>query len=133
MDAEGPITFKRLSQLIARDHGFQRTGKEIRGVIWRACRDLRPHKETTDGHKVFWPESLESRFLIPFRGLSFAQIERSWPDVPHPEKLGLIAELVADDSDDLAAAVADRIGYSRIAARFRKEIDALIAEVLQEE
>jgi very-short-patch-repair endonuclease len=52
IDAEGPITFKRLSDRIARDHGFQRTGKQISSRVWAACQRLRRQVATPDGHKV---------------------------------------------------------------------------------
>lgn len=132
IDAEGPITFKRLAQLIAREHGFQRTGKEISGVVWRAIINRRIYEQTTDDHKVFWPKDVEPKQLIRFRGLSFAGFERTWPEVPRPEKRGLVAELLANAPDDIATAVANRIDYSRITAGFRREIDELASEVSEE-
>src|SRR5690606_41038005 len=56
IDGEGPITFKRLTDRIARAHGFQRTGRQISSTVWAACRRLRRYASTPDGHKVFWPE-----------------------------------------------------------------------------
>ncbi|MWP39809.1 DUF3320 domain-containing protein [Rhodobacter sphaeroides] len=47
---EGPITFKRISDLIAREHGFQRTGSQISSTIWTALNPLENHTRLEDGH-----------------------------------------------------------------------------------
>jgi very-short-patch-repair endonuclease len=47
---EGPITFKRLSDLIARDHGFQRTGGKISSTIWHAVEHAAPRTRSADAH-----------------------------------------------------------------------------------
>lgn len=125
IDREGPITFKRLSQLIARAHGFQRTGKEIRSIVWQAARKVRPHQRAPDGNEVFWPDGQEPLSKTNFRGLSFKGTDRDWADVPYPEKLDLIGELLSEGTEDLAAAVATRIGFARITGRFRQEIEML--------
>jgi Protein of unknown function (DUF3320) len=126
VDAEGPITFKRLSDRIARAHGFQRTGKQISGVIWAASQRLRQYVATSDGHKVFWPENVEPRTEIPFRGLMLNGERREWREVPHSEKIWLVRKALADDNgDDLARAIADRVGIGRVTEQFRLEIAEL--------
>ncbi len=130
IDGEGPITFKRLTRLVARAHGFQRTGKEIRSVVWQACNLLRTHERAPDGNEIFWPEGITPSATIPFRGLSFKDVERDWIDAPFPEKLGLVAAiLAADPAADPAGATAAEIGYARITSRFREEVEALAAAV----
>jgi len=126
IDREGPITFKRLTQLIARAHNFRRTGKEIRSVIWKACYNLRAHDRSPDDNVVFWPQGATPEAIVPFRGLSFEGVEREWRNVSHPEKLGLVCKILADGATDPARAVAERIGYSRITSRFRDEIEKLM-------
>lgn len=125
IDREGPVTFKRLTQQIARAHGFQRTGKEIRSVAWQAVGELRAHARTPDGHTTFWPDGDEPADAIAFRGLGFGDVDREWADVPYPEKLGLMREILAEAPEDPARAVAARIGYARIGARFKDEIARL--------
>ena len=126
VDAEGPITFKRLSDRIARAHGFQRTGKQISGAIWAASQRLRQYVATSDGHKVFWPENSEPRAEVPFRGLMLNGERREWREVPHPEKIWLVRKASVDkDEDDLARAIADRIGIGRVTTQFRAEIAEL--------
>jgi len=127
IDREGPVSFKRIAREIARAHGFQRTGKEIRSVLWAACRELRPHARAEDQNEVFWPEGASPAPVVPFRGLAVAGVERDWADVPYPEKRGLVGAILAAGADDPARAVAERIGYARVTAGFRGEIEALVA------
>lgn len=131
IDAEGPITFKRLSDRIARAHGFERTGKQISSTVWTASKRLRPYVGTPDGHKVFWPEGLTPQALVPFRGLRVAGERREWKEVPHPEKLSLVRELLHDQGEDTVRAVAEAIGVGRVTAQFRAEI-AELARYLEE-
>jgi hypothetical protein len=130
IDAEGPITFKRLSDRIARAHGFQRTGKEISRTVWAACHRVRTHIRTPDEHEVFWPEDREPAEIIAFRGLRIGDETREWREVPYPEKVGLVrAILTTADDVDIARMVADAIGFQRITSQFRAEIDALAERV----
>jgi Protein of unknown function (DUF3320) len=124
--AEGPITFKRLSDRIARAHGLQRTGKQISSRVWAACQRLRRHVATPDGYKVFWPEGTTPEALVPFRGLRIAGDSREWREVPHPEKLWLVRELLQNDGKDTARAVAEAIGVARVTTQFRTEVAELV-------
>jgi very-short-patch-repair endonuclease len=126
IDAEGPITFKRLSDRIARAHGFQRTGKAISSTLWAACRRLRRHVATPDGHKVFWPDGTTPATVMPFRGLTINGERREWREVPHPEKLGLVQEVFNRGSRDLPRSVAEAIGMGRVTTQFRGEIQELV-------
>lgn len=126
IDAEGPITLKRLSDRIARAHGFERTGKQIKGTVWDACKRIRRYVTTPDEHKVFWPEGVPPQTTVPFRGLLLAGERREWKEVPHPEKLWLVREILRDGRSDPARAVAEAIGFGRITTQFRAEIAELI-------
>ena len=125
IDDEGPVTFKRLSTRIARAHGFQRTGKEIKRTVWDACRHLRERTRAPDGNEVFWPESKDPTKIMDFRGMRVGGTAREWSEVPHPEKLGLVASVLSQDPVDPARSIADAIGYSRLTSGFRTEIEAL--------
>ena len=131
IDDEGPVTFKRLSTRIARAHRFQRTGKEIKRTVWDACRHLRERTRAPDGNEVFWPESKDPRTIMDFRGMRVGGTAREWSEVPHPEKLGLVAGVLSQDPVDPARSIADAIGYSRLTSDFRTEIEAL-ADILRE-
>ena len=122
IDAEGPITFKRLSDRIARAHGFKRTGRQISSTVWAACNRVRPHTATADGHKVFWPESMQPVSELQFRGLLLKGENREWREVPYPEKVWLVKTVAAAGHDDLPRAVAEAIGVGRVTAQFREEI-----------
>lgn len=130
MDAEGPITFKQIADRIARAHGFQRTGKEIKRTVWAACYRLRRHVATPDGHKVFWPKSLEPREEYPFRGLEINGDRREWRDVPYPEKVSVVRDVMGSGGDEnLVRSVADRIGIGRVTKQFCDEIEVLSKHV----
>jgi Protein of unknown function (DUF3320) len=126
IDAEGPITFKRLSDRIARAHGLQRTGKQISSRVWAACQRLRRQVATPDGHKVFWPDGTVPEALVPFRGLCIAGESREWREVPYPEKLWLVRELLQNDGQDTERAIAETIGVARVTTQFRTEIAELV-------
>lgn len=126
IDSEGPITFKRLTDRIARRHGFQRTGKQIKSTVWAACARLRSVSDTPDGHKVLWPAGVKPQAIIAFRGLRVADEAREWRDVPYPEKLGLVRSVLQEGASDVVRSVAESIGYGRVTEGFRAEISALI-------
>lgn len=125
IDAEGPITLKRVSDLIARDHGFQRTGSRISSTVSEAVKDVRPRVREADGSDVFWPDGLNPARIYAFRGLAVAGRGRQWHEVPLPEQLGLLQQLRETDPPDLARSIADAIGYGRLTQSFRDEISEL--------
>lgn len=123
--AEAPITFKRVSDLIARQHGFLRTGSQISSTIWAAVKKIQVQSRTTDDHVVFWGTDTSPTTTVPFRGLSVNGRARLWKEVPLPERLGLIHALLGTEPNDLTRAVADVIGYGRVTQSFRDEIEDL--------
>ena len=129
IDGEGPITFKRLTDRIARAHGFQRTGSQISSTVWAACKKVRRYAPSPDGHKVFWPEGTEPAKYFVFRGLEINGERREWREVPHPEKLWLVRKVVEEGAGDPARAVAQLIGLGRISTSFRNEIAVLVGRV----
>lgn len=128
---EAPITFKRMSDLIARDHGFQRTGGKISSTIWHAVERIAPRTRSADDHWIFWPEAVEPSDVLPFRGLEVNGRPRQWKEVPLPEKLGLIKETVAQAPADLAESVADVLEYGRVTQSFRTDITQLAERLRQ--
>lgn len=126
---EAPITYKRLSDLIARDHGFQRTGGKISSTIWHAVEKVAPRTRSADEHWIFWPEAMEPTDVLPFRGLEISGRLRQWKEVPLPEKLGLIRETLDQGPVDLAEAVAHVLGYGRVTQSFRSDIAQFAAQL----
>ena len=123
--AEAPITYKRICDLIAREHGFKRTGGQISSSIWEAIRKIPNSTRLSDGHTVYWPADTQPRNIVPFRGLQFGERDRLWKEVPLPERLGLVSALKRKNPLDLPRSVAEEIGYSRLTQSFRYEIAEL--------
>lgn len=129
VEEEGPITYKRVSDLIAREHGFQRTGSQISSTIWHAVERVARRTRSADEHWIFWPDGMEPAGIVEFRGLTIAGRSRSWKEVPLPERLGLVRQVQATSPSDLGRAVAETIGYGRVTQSFRDEIDGLAAQI----
>lgn len=125
ISAEAPITYKRLSDLIARQHGFQRTGSQISSTVWEAVKNIANCTRVSDGHTVYWPPDGQPQILVPFRGLQADGRDRLWKEVPLPERLGLVSALKRENPMDLPRSVAEAIGYGRLTQSFRDEISEL--------
>lgn len=127
IDTIGPITFRHLSEKIARAHGFQRTGTQIKSQIWAALSKARPFVKTPDGETVFWPNGMPATEFFAYRGLNVQGQKRDWRDVPYPEKLSLAIE-IADGSlhKDEAASMAAKIGLGRLRQATREELETLL-------
>jgi very-short-patch-repair endonuclease len=125
ISAEAPITCKRLTDLIARQHGFQRTGSQISSTVLDAVKNIPNCTVVSDGHTVYWPSNHQPQSLVPFRGLKVDGRDRLWKEVPLPERLGLVFTLRTENPLDLARSVAEAIGYGRLTNSFRDEISEL--------
>lgn len=125
VDEAGPITFKHLSEIIARRHGFQRTGTQIKSQIWGAVKSARSYTAEPDGQKVFWPQDVGPENIVAFRGLAPGGHERTWRDVPHAEMLGLAAKAVANGGDPVET-MASALGLKRVAAGTREQLESAI-------
>lgn len=127
IDAVGPITFKHLADRLARAHGFQRTGSQIKSQVWAAISKARRSTKASDGETIFWPDGSEPTEILPFRGLIVGEDRRSWHDIPYPEKIGLARSFLnRDPNRDIPAAMASKIGLGRLRQTTRKELEALL-------
>jgi len=135
VDLYGPMTFRHLSELVARSHGFQRTGSQIKSQVWAAITKERKHSKDPKGGSTFWPKGMEPKQVISFRGMTVAGEQREWANVPHPERLGLALEVLAQRRGDLPGEMAARIGLARLKQTTRDELEALLkeAQTLREE
>ncbi|MGP1395713.1 MAG: DUF3320 domain-containing protein [Inquilinaceae bacterium] len=127
VDAAGPITFKHLCDQIARLHGFQRTGPEIKRIIWRAMSRVRARSRGPDEVEVLWPDGMRISTYVPFRGMKVAGVARNWSDLPYPEKLGLANEILIDNHADPGLAMSRAVGLTRLRNNTRQEIEAVLA------
>ena len=130
IDRLAPITLKHLSKIIARAHGFQRTGPLIVQQTLAAISRVRQTTKTPDGAIVVWPKNMPPLEVTQFRGLAVDGEERSWQYVPHSEKLGLAIDVYKKNraSFDLPGAMADRVGLTRLKQVTREEFTSLLEE-----
>lgn len=127
IDRVGPVTFRHLSEVITRAHGFQRTGSQIKKQIWAAVAKSRQSSKSPNGETVFWPHGVLPTQAVAFRGLSVDGGERTWEDVPYPEKFGLAIDTISSPGvQDPAAEMATRIGLARLRQTTREELEALL-------
>jgi len=126
IDGLGPVTFRALSTKIARLHNFNRTGSQIKKQVWAAISKKRKHVKSPNGETVFWPEGQDPQDVIAFRGMTVNGELRSWQEVPYPERIGLIQEVVNTGVSDPILAIAQKIGLERIRQVMRDEIETLI-------
>lgn len=127
IDSFGPITFVDLAERIARQHGFLRTGSEIKKRVWAAVGRQRRTSKAPDGAVTFWPAHMDPSAFVPYRGSVVAGVERPWHSVPYVERLGLAMDVVRSVPD--AARVAEfarRIGVGRLRAKTRDELIELL-------
>ncbi len=130
VDRLGPMTFRHLSELVARAHGFQRTGSQIKSQVWSAISKSRRHsRDGKGGESTIWPKGMDPLQVVPFRGMTVAGEQREWPYVPYPEKLGLAIEIrTRARGDDLAGQMANRIGLARLKQTTRAELEDLLKD-----
>jgi very-short-patch-repair endonuclease len=123
--AEAPIMLRRLARLIARLHGFQRTGKEIVRVVRETSATLGRIAPSADGEDVIWALEVEPASAIPYRGLDLGGEARPWSEVPHPEKIGFARDFL--DHPDAVRAMAERLKLGRLTGPTRDEFETLLA------
>jgi hypothetical protein len=122
--AEAPITLLRLARLVARRHGFQRTGRQIVRSVRAAAEPLGQIVPTPDGQEVIWQPGAQPQAVMPYRGSEIAGEPRHWSDVPYPEKLGFARDFKAHA--DAVRAMSIALGLGRLATSTRDEFEALL-------
>jgi very-short-patch-repair endonuclease len=127
IDQVGPITFVHLAERIARAHGFQRTGSEIKKRVWSAVGRHRKSTRAPDGSSIFWPRDVEPTAYVPYRGDVVAGDARLWSAVPYVERLGLAVEIAGQyEPAARLSAMAQRIGIGRLGPKIRDELVELL-------
>lgn len=132
IDDEGPINFRLLAEKTARLHGFERTGKEIRSITWRASiASGRKHYIAPDGSNVFWAVNQVVGPRYPFRGSVVNDTDRGWRHLPYPEKVDLVVTAGADKAiaEDVARAVAHELGMRRVTQKFVEAVSTIMTEI----
>lgn len=127
IDVTGPITFVHLAEKVARAHGFQRTGSEIKKRVWAAVGRQRRNTRAPDGSNTFWPQGVEPMAHIPYRGEVIGGESRPWSAAPYVERLGLAVTIVRSiPPGERVAEMARRIGIGRLRAKTRDELSELL-------
>ncbi|QIE43867.1 DUF3320 domain-containing protein (plasmid) [Rhodobacteraceae bacterium SC52] len=131
--AEGPILSKRLTNRIARAQGFAKTGCTILETLSHVI-DALGNKTAIGEHEwIIWPVGQDPVGVMSFRSLQIAGEKRTWKEVPLPEKLGLVRECAQTSPGGVPKAVAERLGYRRVTASFKLEIEGLEKRMAQME
>jgi len=126
IDGEGPITSKFLCERVARLHGFQRTGSEIKRTIQGTLKGTRTQTHGGGDDAVLWPKDRIASEWTPFRGLEINGATRGWADVPIPEKLGLARQILAQRLPEPETTMRETLGMARLRTSTRIEIQALL-------
>ena len=127
IDRLGPITFAHLAERVARAHGFQRTGSEIKKRVWSAVGRQRKATRAPNGTSTLWPLGQEPTPLVAYRGEVVAGEPRPWVFVPYVERLGLAADVVGTTPAELRLTeLARRLGVGRLRAKTRDELVELL-------
>jgi very-short-patch-repair endonuclease len=127
IDRAGPMTFVHLAERIARAHGFQRTGSEIKKRVWAAVGRQRKNSAAPDGAKTFWPESQLPVSHVPYRGDVIDGVRRPWEATPYVEKLGLAVEIARSfPPQDRLGIMTARLSIGRLRAKTRDELVELL-------
>ena len=127
IDRVGPITFAHLAERVARAHGFQRTGSEIKKRVWSAVGRQRKATRAPDGTSTLWPLGQEPLALVAYRGTVVEGELRPWAFVPYVERIGLALDVVRTTPAELRLAeLAKRLGVGRLRARTRDELVELL-------
>ncbi|MGF1453818.1 MAG: DUF3320 domain-containing protein [Alphaproteobacteria bacterium] len=132
IDDMGPVTFRHLCEMLARAHGFQRTGRQITSQVWKALPKTVQRTQAPDSNTILWPREQAPTAIMDFRGFHLGHTERVWADIPYPEKLGLAqAVLASGPHGDAASVMASKIGLSRLHQSTRQEFETLLADIPQ--
>ncbi|MGE0225316.1 MAG: DUF3320 domain-containing protein [Acetobacteraceae bacterium] len=124
VNAETVVTLRRLARLIARRHGFQRTGREIVRLVRETADPLGRVMADEGGEEVVWASGVDPAPTMAFRGLSIGEEPRPWAEIPYPEKLDFAVSFL--DRSDPTRAMADALKLGRLTAPTREEFEALL-------
>lgn len=122
--AERVIVVRRLARLVARRHGFQRTGHEIVRIVREKAALLGQKTASSDDEDIIWEFSTTPARHMPFRGLSISNERRDWAETPYPEKLGLALSVLTQA--DPVRSMADALTLGRLTTSMREEFDKLL-------
>lgn len=121
VESEAPIEKSALATVIARAHGFKRTGSAIADRVERIGRKLFHYRQENSGRIFVWRDEAHCGAIATWREPSDEDRKRPIEDIPQEEII-----LAAKDfpfEDDVPRAIAVAFGFSRLRAPSRERIE----------
>lgn len=130
VEIEAPIEKSALATVIARAHGFKRTGSLIAERVERIGRKLFHYRQERSGRIFVWRDRGHSEALTTWRKPSDEDRKRSIEDIPEEEIILAAKEFPFDD--DVPRAIAGAFGFSRLRAPSRERIEEALKGMANE-
>ena len=123
----GPLREDILVQIIARQHGFGRAGKDIRERILSGASEDLP-RTTEDVGTFIWPNGSSPDGVIPFRVLRRGESVDP-ATVPFPELVTLASTYLGRhlSDDDIVVGMRNACGMGRMGSATRARLEAALA------
>lgn len=119
VDIEGPIHEDVLIRRIARHHGFQRAGRQIRDIVMKLAKQRRARRKEDVG-VFFWPQGMTKVSQVPARYLDRDDEMRN-VDMICDEEIRAINNHLCLHGD--AVELARRLGIARVTQSVRRRIE----------
>ncbi|MHA7820041.1 MAG: DUF3320 domain-containing protein [Erythrobacter sp.] len=121
VETEAPIEKSALATVIARAHGFKRTGSLIAERVERIARKLFHYRQERSGRIFVWRDEHHRDTLTTWREPSDEDRKRPIEDIPEEEIILAARDFQFDD--DIPRAIALSFGFSRLRAPSRERIE----------
>ena len=121
VEIEAPIEKSALATVIARAHGFKRTGSAIADRVERIGRRLFHYRPERSGRIFVWRDEAQRETISTWREPSDDDRKRPIEDIPEEEIVLAAKDFPFDD--DLPRAIAVAFGFSRLRAPSRERIE----------
>lgn len=118
---EAPIEKAALATVIARAHGFKRTGNQIAERVEKIGRKLFHYRQERSGRIFVWRDGAHCDALTTWREPVDEDRKRPIEDIPEEEIILAAKDFPLDD--DVPRAIAVAFGFSRLRAPSRERIE----------
>ena len=125
VETEAPIRDDQLATVIARAHGFARTGRLIKERVDSIAREKAFYLVDAEGHAFVWKDEEQTHRLDEFRVSPHGEMERSVDQISL-EELALAANSISGEYD-LPVATARLFSISRLRKDARKRVELAIS------
>ena len=121
VETEAPIEKSALATVIARAHGFKRTGSAIADRVERIGRRLFHYRQEGSGRIFVWQDEAHCGVISSWREPTDEERKRPIEDIPEEEIILAAKDFPFDN--DIPRAVAVAFGFSRLCAPSRERIE----------